>query len=138
MYFDFADIPTEDKRETKYRSLFPIINSNNIYSLFKDYSDRPDYWNMNVVNKVVDIVEKNKEGKYSLILSMLLCSVIIGIMLNKIVIIRSVIPNSIEMTLHDKFGDEYYSIYDYKYISLGDWSIVFPKIYKTSNHIYLA
>lgn len=61
LYFDFADIPTDDKREDFYRSLFPIVNTNNLYSLFKSFDNRPDYWKMKYVNRVVDIIEANKE-----------------------------------------------------------------------------
>lgn len=41
--------------------MFPICNVNNLHSLFMDYNKRPDYWNMNYVNKVVDIIEKVQE-----------------------------------------------------------------------------
>lgn len=58
LYFDFSTERTKDKREDKYKSLFPIINEDNLFSLFKTYKDRPDYWNMDIVNKVVDIVVK--------------------------------------------------------------------------------
>lgn len=62
LYFDFSDYPTDDKRDDKYRKVFPIINVNNLYSLFKNYDSRPDYWNMKTLNKVVDIIEKNKKA----------------------------------------------------------------------------
>jgi len=62
LYFDFSDSPTVDKREQKYRRIFPIINENNLYSLFNKYDERPNYWNMKIVNKVVDIIEKNKKA----------------------------------------------------------------------------
>ena len=61
LYFDFGDIPTEDRREDKYRGMFPICNVNNVYSLFKDFNKRPNYWDMNRVNRVVDIIEKAGE-----------------------------------------------------------------------------
>lgn len=61
LYFDFSDQPIKDKREEKYRRMFPICNVNNLHSLFMDYNKRPDYWNMNYVNKVVDIIEKVQE-----------------------------------------------------------------------------
>lgn len=61
LYFDFADMPTEDKREKLYSRVFPIVNVKNLYSLFKDYDSRPTYWNMYAVNKVVDVIEKNKK-----------------------------------------------------------------------------
>lgn len=62
LYFDFSTERTQDKRDAKYKSLFPIINENNLFSLFKTYDDRPNYWNMPIVNKVVNIIEKNKES----------------------------------------------------------------------------
>lgn len=61
LYFDFSIERTGDKREAKYKSLFPIINENNLFSLFSTYNERPNYWNMDIVNKVVNIVEKNKK-----------------------------------------------------------------------------
>lgn len=61
LYFDFGDIPTEDKREDLYKQVFPICNVNNVYSLFRDYSKRPKYWNMDLVNRVVDIIEQASE-----------------------------------------------------------------------------
>lgn len=61
LYFDFGDIPTEDRRSSEYKKLFPICNVNNLYSLFLEYSKRPDYWDMNYINKVVDVIEMAKE-----------------------------------------------------------------------------
>lgn len=63
---------------------------------------------------------------------MLLIFTIIGVINNKIVVIRSVTPRLLESNLLDKFGSDYYSIYDYKYIPIGDYSIVFPKMSKVS------
>lgn len=62
LYFDFSIERTEDKREAKFKSLFPIINEDNLFSLFNTYNDRPNYWNMEIVNKVVDIVEKSSKA----------------------------------------------------------------------------
>lgn len=62
LYFDFSIERTEDKRDVKYKSLFPIINEDNLFSLFKTYEERPNYWNMEIVNKVVDIVEKSSKA----------------------------------------------------------------------------
>lgn len=59
--FEFSDTPLIDKREDKYRALFPVCNSNNLYNIFKGYKDRPVYWNMDRVNRVVDIIEKATE-----------------------------------------------------------------------------
>lgn len=61
LYFDFSIERTVDKRDAKFKSLFPIINENNLFSLFSTYDERPNYWNMEIVNKVVDIVEKASE-----------------------------------------------------------------------------
>ena len=61
-YFDFGDVPTLDKREECYKQIFPICNVDNLYGIFKNYKRRPDYWNMNFVNKVVDIIEKASEN----------------------------------------------------------------------------
>lgn len=61
LYFDFADVPTEDRRDKQFKAVFPIINYKNLYKLFVDYWDRPDYWNMNSVNRMVDIIEKTGE-----------------------------------------------------------------------------
>lgn len=58
LYFDFSIERTEDRRDDKYKSLFPIINESNLYSLFRSYNQRPNYWNMNLVNKAIDIIEK--------------------------------------------------------------------------------
>lgn len=61
LYFDFSIERTGDKRDKKYQSLFPIINESNLYSLFNTYNDRPNYWNMELVNKALDIIEKASE-----------------------------------------------------------------------------
>lgn len=58
VYFDFGDVPTEDRREPNCRALFPIANTDNLFNLFRGYSERPKYWDMKVVNRVVDIIEK--------------------------------------------------------------------------------
>lgn len=59
--FEFSDTPLVDKREDKYKALFPVCNVDNLYSIFKHYNDRPDYWDMERVNRVVDIIEKASE-----------------------------------------------------------------------------
>lgn len=61
LYFDFSTERTGDKRDEKFKHLFPIINEDNLFSLFKTYAKRPDYWNMQIVNKVVDIIEKGSK-----------------------------------------------------------------------------
>ena len=61
LYFDFSTERIEDKRDEKFKQLFPIINEDNLFSLFKTYGKRPNYWNMEIVNKVVNIVEKASE-----------------------------------------------------------------------------
>lgn len=61
LYFDFSDVPTLDKRSEANKKVFPICNVNNLYSLFKDYDKRPDYWNMDFINKVVDVIESVNE-----------------------------------------------------------------------------
>lgn len=62
LYFDFSIERTEDRREDKFKSMFPIINESNLIPLFNDYNSRPKYWNMSIVNKVVDIIERNSES----------------------------------------------------------------------------
>lgn len=59
--FEMSDSPLMDNREDKYKGMFPVCNVNNLYSIFKNYNERPDYWNMERVNKVVDIIEMAKE-----------------------------------------------------------------------------
>lgn len=60
LMFDFADISTVDKRVKVNRELFPLLNENSLYNLFIDYNKRPTYWDMDKVNKILDIIEKNK------------------------------------------------------------------------------
>ena len=64
--FEFSDTPLIDERDDKYKGLFPVCTVNNLYNIFKSYNERPDYWDMERINKVVDIIEKaGKKNKKS-------------------------------------------------------------------------
>lgn len=59
--FDFSDGEILDKREDKYKELFPIKNENNLYSIFNTYNNEPVQWDISYVRKVVEKLEENKE-----------------------------------------------------------------------------
>lgn len=60
---------------------------------------------------------------------MLLLFIIVGLATNKIVFVKGTNVESIETSLSNKLQTKYTLVYDYKYITLGKFSVVFPKIF---------
>lgn len=56
--FDFSIGGIKDLREDKFKSLMPLLNENNLYSLFDNYEELEDNWDMKYIAKVIESLEK--------------------------------------------------------------------------------
>ena len=61
--FNFSDGDLIDCREDKYKKIFPSLNESTITSLFKNYRDKENFWDINGVRReVVKLLDNKKEN----------------------------------------------------------------------------
>lgn len=65
---------------------------------------------------------------------MLLLLIVIGVKTNSIMIIKGSTIDDIEFSLQMKLQSDYALLYDYNYITLKGYSLVFPKIFDISTN----
>lgn len=63
--FVFADGEIIDEREDKFKRLFPVLTEKTLYDLFKDYNNRPVYWDIKYVKRAVKIINESKDSLHS-------------------------------------------------------------------------
>lgn len=61
-YFNFSLGKVIDKRTIVWKNKMPIFNEYNIEKQLESYLDKPTYWKMDHVKKVVNIIDKNKKS----------------------------------------------------------------------------
>lgn len=61
IFFDFSQGSLEDRREGKFKKMFPVVDENSLYSIFADYNELPVCWEMSYIRKVVKMLDEHKK-----------------------------------------------------------------------------
>lgn len=59
--FDFSIGEYEDLRDTKVKNIFPLLDDKTVLSLFRNYNNKVDCWDMRSLKNEISLLSKDKE-----------------------------------------------------------------------------